>query len=115
MPLKIVYLDDEADLLEIFVDNFASANREINTFTNPQLALEFIHANYPDVVLLDFRMPSTTGDEVAQAIKINVMKVLITGDIETATITAFERKFAKPFPYDEIEKYLLSLTDKRAA
>lgn len=115
MPLKIVYLDDEPDVSGMFADNFASKEIEIKTFVDPDLALAYIHAHPPDVVFLDYRMPNTNGDLVAQAIKIDVPKVLVTGDLEVKTVTQFTRKFTKPFPWDEMEQFLDSLVKKKAA
>jgi CheY-like chemotaxis protein len=106
MPLKIVYLDDEPDICIMFSDNFNSPNLIIHTFTDSDLAVNFIKLNPPDIVFLDYRMPNINGDQVAIRIDKDIPKVLITGDLEVVTESIFIKKFGKPFPWTEIEQLL---------
>lgn len=40
MALKVYYIDDEPDLLELFADLFSSKEIEIKTFADPLKAVE---------------------------------------------------------------------------
>ena len=44
MPLKIYYLDDETDILTMFVDTFSGPDRKITTFSDPEKAILAIEA-----------------------------------------------------------------------
>ena len=78
MPIKIIYLDDEPHLCEMFVDNFASAEVLIQTFTDPESAIKAINEEKPDFVLLDYRLPQTTGQDVALRLNPAIPKALVT-------------------------------------
>ena len=103
MLLNIVYLDDEPGLCQMFEDNFATDQISIRTFVQAEEALAFIKANPPDLVFLDFRLPGTTGEQVATRIEASIPIALITGDLEIAPLPRFERTFGKPFNFDEME------------
>ena len=106
MPLKVYYLDDEEALCEIFVDYFASDSVEITTFTDPAKAIAVTQTNPPDLFFIDFRLPSTTGDEVAKSLPADIPKYLITGDIGVKTKYKFKALFNKPYKPEEIQKVL---------
>ena len=55
MPLKIYYLDDEPDLLEIFTDTFSSDSIKVTTFSD---ALPAIDAAFPSFGALIRRIGS---------------------------------------------------------
>lgn len=114
MPLKVVYLDDEPVLCEIFSDLFSSPQIEVKTFTDPSLAIKFINENVPDVIFLDYRLPGTTGDEVAQLLPPAIPKFLITGDTKVDTKYNFAQLFHKPYKEEEIVSAILSVTTQRS-
>lgn len=111
MSLNIFYLDDEELLCENFVDNFATNEVIISTFTDAIRAIEAIKKNPPDLFFVDYRLPGFTGDDVAKAIDPNIPKFLITGEIFVKT----EYKFIEviPKPYDE--NYIADLISKYVA
>ena len=109
MPLKVYYLDDEEALCEIFVDFFASSNVEVTTFTDPSLALDAAKINPPDILFIDYRLPGTTGDEVAKSMAADIPKYLITGDISVRTEYKFKAIFHKPYKAEDIRKVLNGL------
>ncbi len=63
--LKFCISNDEQTLCEIFKENFESDSIQIWTFSSPADALSEFNSIGPDVVLLDYRLPSTTGDIIA--------------------------------------------------
>ena len=114
MPLKVYMLDDEPDICQIFKDNFSTVDITIHTFNDPKKFLEAIHADPPDLLFFDYRLPNTNGVEVARAIKIKIPMALLTGDLEVTSVEIFEKKFNKqPFPWIEIESYLTSHLNKK--
>lgn len=106
MPFKIYYLDDEPELLEIFTHCFAQPELAISTFTDPQHAINVIHQFPPDLLILDYRMPNITGDEVAQAVDVSIPKVMITGDLEVVPKSQFLKIFRKPYNLFELKELI---------
>lgn len=113
-PLKVFYLDDEPDLLEIFQENFSSAEIEIHTFSVPSKAIEAMEKEMPDLIFLDYRLPGTTGDEVALKINENIPKALITGEMDVNTKAKYAALFKKPFELDEIAIFLKGFLTSRS-
>lgn len=114
MSLKICYLDDENDLLEMFVDTFSGDGREIVTYNLPESAIEGIRKNPPDVLFIDYRLPKYTGDQIALMLDPKIPKFLITGDIQVKSNYNFEAILEKPYKIEVIEGYLKSFSDKKA-
>ncbi len=106
MPLKIVYVDDEPDLCEMFADLFNSPDTLVTTFSDPELAITEIRKNPPDLIFLDYRLPKTNGDRVALALGNTVPKVLVTGDVAVKTEYPFVKHFAKPYTRAEIAQFI---------
>ena len=75
MPLKVYYLDDEKDLCEMFVDYFSNKDVEVTTFTDPLKAIAHSLNHPPDLIFVDYRLPGTTGDEVAKSLGASVPNV----------------------------------------
>lgn len=105
-PFNVVYLDDEPLLCEFFKDCLESDDVIIKTFINPEEAIQEILTNRPDLVFLDFRLPNTTGDIVAQKIPENIPKVLITGDLVVEAKSTFIKIFKKPFNFSEMKEFI---------
>ena len=106
MPIKVYYLDDEQALCENFADYFASEAVEVTTFTDPAKAIALTQTNPPDLFFVDFRLPSTTGDEVAKSIAADIPKYLITGDVSVKTEYKFKAVFNKPYKSEDILQVL---------
>jgi DNA-binding NtrC family response regulator len=106
MQLKIVYIDDEEALCENFKDLHACDDIEIESFTSPELAIEFIRQNPPDLVFIDFRLPGTTGDQVAHAMNLSKPIILITGELEVKTSYPFHCVIQKSADFDEAARMI---------
>ncbi|MCX6119666.1 MAG: response regulator [Proteobacteria bacterium] len=113
MKLKIIYLDDEPALCEMFADNFASSFVTILTFTDPEAAIKAINQSKPDLVFLDYRLPGTTGQDVATRLNPDLPKVLITGDLRVNDMNCFIKIFHKPFDFEEMEALIHSFLDRK--
>lgn len=112
MLRKVYFLDDEPDICTMFADNFAAPSISIRTFTDPKEAILAARAEPPSLFFVDFRLPGTTGDEVAEQLDPAIPVVLLSGDLDVETKASFVRKLSKaPFPWREVEallaKYLL--------
>lgn len=106
MPLKIVYIDDEVDLCMIFQDHLSNDQILIKTFTDPEKAILDMELNTPDLVFIDFRLPNTTGEEIAKKIKDSIPKVLVSGDIFKRPMASFVRIISKPFDFEEVKNII---------
>jgi FixJ family two-component response regulator len=106
MSLKIFYLDDEPDLLELFSDTFSSDKIQIKTFVSVDDLIASVEKERPDIVFLDFRLGSTTGDEVAFRLPNSIPKALITGDLSVSLKNEFKAIFEKPYKIELIRDFI---------
>lgn len=106
MPAKIYYLDDEPLLTENFIDLFSSDSLEITTFTDVESFLKAAAIHPADLYFLDFRLPRTTGDRVAEHLPPETPKALISGDIQILTDFKFEAIFEKPLDVKKIQEFI---------
>lgn len=104
--LRIYYLDDEKDLCENFVDCFSDENIDIKSFSNPKTAIEEIKSNPPDLLFVDFRLPGTTGDKIAQELDPKIPKCLMTGDLAIETKYKFNQIFYKPYEEEKVKNFI---------
>jgi len=66
---KILIIDDDLFILEMYVLKFKAEGFQVNTATDGRSGLEKIKEYKPDVVLLDVVMPTLDGFEVLQELK----------------------------------------------
>lgn len=107
--LKVLFIDDEPDLCEIFVDTFSTPDLSIDAFTNPALAVEACKNRHYDVGFIDFRMPNINGDQLAQKINQNFPIYLVTGESDPKPTFKFSGILPKPFDCTKIENILTTL------
>lgn len=72
---KIVIIDDEPDLREIYGMGFKSEGFDVFTAENGEIGLSLIREEHPDAILLDLDMPVMNGFEVLKALKEDVALV----------------------------------------
>lgn len=106
MSLVVYYLDDEVDLLDVFSEIYSSDEIQITTFNQPEQAIAAINSAPPDLLLLDNRLPGTTGDMIAQKLDPNIPKALISGDLTLEPKASFVKVFSKPFNSKEMNDFL---------
>jgi EAL domain-containing protein (putative c-di-GMP-specific phosphodiesterase class I) len=86
---RILLVDDDAALLEVFVDLLREAGYAVEAASSGARARELIAASSFDLVLTDIVMPDTNGIEVLRAVRerdLDVPVILVTGSptMETA-------------------------------
>jgi DNA-binding response OmpR family regulator len=64
----------------------------------------------PDLVLLDYRLPYTTGDALAGRLGGTVPLALISGDLVVEPVNDFLRIFSKPLDFDEMAAFIDQLS-----
>lgn len=106
--LKIFYLDDEPALCEAFADMLESPNRKIWTFSSAEGFLNHVQEMQPDVIFLDYRLPGTTGEALAEKLDPGIRRAIVTGDLDPVlgTKALVDKIFCKPFEVPDIEAYL---------
>ncbi|MFV0522852.1 MAG: response regulator [Mangrovibacterium sp.] len=67
--IKVLWIDDEVDLLRAHILFLAQKGYEVETSTNGHDAIEIIQNQYFDIVFLDENMPGLTGLETLSRIK----------------------------------------------
>ncbi|PWU21688.1 MAG: hypothetical protein C5B49_02200 [Bdellovibrio sp.] len=107
MKPKVVLVDDEPDVTELFSLVLQSPSYEIEIFNDPSVAVEEMMIRPPDVLFLDYCMPGMNGDEVALAVGPKISKALITGNLDIQTQAKFDRIFLKPVAMTELRAFIL--------
>ena len=67
--LKALLIDDDAKLASLLGNYLTKFEIELNTTTEPTLALELIAEHEPDLIILDVMMPKMNGFEVCSDIR----------------------------------------------
>ncbi|MGE5084704.1 MAG: hypothetical protein ACM3MG_00280 [Bacillota bacterium] len=116
MPFKIIYLDDESDLLEVFSDAFSREDIEIKTFADIEPAVKEILADPPDLLFIDYRLKNgQTGDKISMRLNPLLPKALITGELSLEiSEPIFKKIFRKPYIIDEIENFIQEVKKQKA-
>lgn len=83
---RILYIDDEADILSLACSFFEEEQLDIDTCDDFTRALEMIKQNAYDLIISDERMPSGSGSEFISFLKEeNIYTknvILVTGNLD---------------------------------
>ncbi|MBC2711266.1 MAG: response regulator [Desulfosarcina sp.] len=107
---KILICDDEPLMTESIKAILGAGNYRVQTTNSSRHALTLIHAESPDVVILDVMMPEMTGFEVLDAVdreRCDTTFIIVTGEASVDSAIEAIRKGAgdylrKPFEPDEL-------------
>ncbi len=89
-PKKILIVDDDSFLLDMYALKFSKSNFNVSTALGPEHALEKLRQGFsPDVILLDIMMPVMDGFELLEKIK--------EENISPKSIVIFLSNMGKPF------------------
>jgi len=115
--LKLLVVDDEADICD-FVRKFFK-ERHFNVFVahNGESALSILSKERPKILLLDIKMPGMNGMETLKAIRErgdDVKVIMITAINDTATAQqakkcGAEEYITKPLILEQLEKTVLTI------
>lgn len=82
---KILYIDDESDLLNLVSSFFEDESMQIETCTNFEDALKKVRSQHYDVIISDAGMPIGGGKELLEIIKqekiFSGKFILVTGNL----------------------------------
>ena len=93
--LRILLVDDEPDVVEVFGRGFKLKGMQVDAYTSPQEALESFKPNTYDLAILDIRMPDMTCFQLYREMKKR------DSSITTCFLFAFEiqaNEFKSVFP-----------------
>jgi CheY-like chemotaxis protein len=89
---KILVVDDEPDNASIFTMGLEDGGFEVDTFTNPLLALSIFKAGRKyDLLFLDIKMPNMNGFELYEEIR------KIDNKVKICFLTAFGEGYTEEF------------------
>lgn len=69
MKYKIVVVEDEPAIRELYKAKLSLSGYEVRTANNGREGLALIESFRPELVLLDIRMPEMNGDEMLQRLR----------------------------------------------
>lgn len=107
--MRVLVVDDEADLRELYAVNLREAGHEVLTAANGAEGLGLLQRERPDVILVDLMMPVMDGYEFLQHLRRMPEHQRVPAIVVSAIATGgFSRKLgatgfvAKPFDADEL-------------
>lgn len=109
MKSKILYIDDEVDLLELASSFFEDENLPIDTCSDFHGALKLIRENQYDLIISDAKMPSGSGQELFRIVKSEGLfsgkLILLTGHVESqadALKADYDYVIYKPIEFQDL-------------
>ena len=114
---RLLVVDDDSDIVYVLKLGLQQNGFLVDTFTNPEQALQSFKSNAESYCLLlsDIRMPGLSGMELARKVK------TINPNVKVVLMTAFEIKdeeFSKVLPSTQVDGFIQKpvgikeLTDK---
>ena len=113
---RILYIDDEIDLLDLAASFFEDENLPIETCSNFNQAVELVLKNKYDLIISDAKMPTGSGYELFQLIKKETAFtgkiILVTGNLdEPALKLGFDLIIYKPVKFQELVQTVKKLLE----
>ncbi len=104
MPKKILVVDDEQEIVEIFAKKLRAKGFDVITAFSGEEALEKVKMDLPHLIILDIRLPGIDGTRVLELLKEDET----TKDIPVLFVTAVNapREIVRHFELGA-ENYLL--------
>ncbi|WP_166244295.1 response regulator [Paenibacillus turpanensis] len=107
---KVLIVDDQNGIRVLLVEVFSNEGYQTFQASNGKLAIDIVHRESPDLVLLDMKIPGMDGLEILKSVKsinpdIKVIMMTAYGEldmIKEATEAGALMHFTKPFDIDEL-------------
>ena len=122
MPIRVLAIDDEADILRMISIKLGKAGYEVITAKYGQEGVEKALSERPDVMLVDVMMPKKNGYQVISEVKENLEEapvyILLTAkseaeDMKKGFSSGADDFITKPFsPQELIERININLIRK---
>jgi len=116
-PVRIAFVDDDADLRHATAQSLALAGLDVNLFADAQSALDAIVEGFDGIVVTDIRMPGMDGLELFARVATHdpdMPVILISGHADVTTAVAAVQRGAYDFLTKPYAPDRLLLTIKRA-
>jgi two-component system response regulator (stage 0 sporulation protein F) len=112
---KLLIVDDQYGIRVLLNEVFNREGLRVLQAANGKIALEIIHAEHPDLILLDMKMPGMDGLELLRHLKndpVSTKIIIMTayGEldmVEEATKLGALAHFTKPFDIEELRSEVL--------
>lgn len=107
---RILVVEDEQTVLQMTSELLASEGFEVIELRFPELVLEVVEHERPDLILVDIMLPERSGIEVADALWVNGFGTIPLIAMSASCVMAdlahaspfFQRVLRKPFDIDEL-------------
>jgi CheY-like chemotaxis protein len=119
---RILIAEDEPDIRELVAFTLRFAGHEVTTTSNGEEALYKAAEIFPDLILMDVRMPKMTGYDACRAMKadpdlrdIPVVFLSAKGqdsEIQTGLDAGAEEYLLKPFAPDQLTQRVKAILGK---
>ena len=114
--IKILIVDDEAEICEFIGNFFKRRSHTVFTVTNPLEVMPIIEKERPQIVLLDIIMDEMSGIDLLEKIKaidknIRVIMITVVDDLpvkEKAKSLGADAYVEKPFTTDYLETVVMT-------
>ncbi len=106
MKKLVYYLDDEAELCNVFKDFIENDDIEVVTFVDCYDAVQACAENKPDIIFIDYRLKDHTGNMVAKVLDKDIDKILVTGELNLPEYDLFSLVISKPFSLSEVSQII---------
>ena len=121
MP-KILIAEDEPDIRDLVAFTLRFAGHEVVTANNGEEAVHMAAREFPDLILMDVRMPRMTGYDACRVMKANpelkdIPVVFLSAkgqetEIQTGLEAGAEEYLLKPFAPDQLTDRVRAILSK---
>lgn len=109
--INVVIVDDEQKAIQSFAWELSSFSKDINimeSFTDPEQALDFLEHTTPDCLFLDIQMPTMDGFQFLDRLKTRDFAIVITTAYDEYAIKALKHEaidyLLKPIDTDDLKE-----------
>ena len=122
MSANILIADDDVVSCQLFAETLESEGFQVEQAISGEVALSRLHEETPDLLIIDVRMPGTSGLEVTRIVHekypwLPIIVMTAFGSIETAVEAIHEGAFdfiSKPINLAELKKTVSRALAQRA-